>query len=120
MLPNKLKRGSAIKQTFTAAAGDILSFNLDVSNFDNLPPDRIFVLFNGSLATFTANSSVSRTLIAGNNTIAIGVVDIEDFANSSLVGIRNVAFTPVPFEFSPAIGLGVLGVWGVIARLRKK
>jgi secreted trypsin-like serine protease len=33
---------------------------------------------------------------------------------------RTIEFTPVPFEFSPAIGIGLLGVWGVIAKLKKK
>lgn len=33
--------------------------------------------------------------------------------------IDGVVATPVPFEFSPAIGLGLLGVWGVVGKLRK-
>jgi secreted trypsin-like serine protease len=33
---------------------------------------------------------------------------------------QTIEFTPVPFEFSPAIGVGLLGVWGVIAKLKNK
>jgi hypothetical protein len=112
------QEGSAIRQTFTAAAGEIISFNLSIPNFDS--SDLIFVLFNGSLTTFTTNSNVSRTLRAGTNDIAIGVVDITDSTVSSQVVVNNVAFTPIPFEFSPALGLGLLGVWGVGTKLRKK
>jgi hypothetical protein len=41
-------------------------------------------------------------------------------ADLQVYNLIGYDLAPVPFEFSPAIGLGLLGVWGVIARLRKK
>jgi hypothetical protein len=113
------QEGSAIKQTFTAAVGDILSFNLTIPNFDNA--DLIFVLLNGNFTTFSSTLPFnSGALLAGSNTIAIGVVDIDDFIVSSQVEVSNIAFTPVPFEFSPVIGVSMLGTIFGLNYLRKK
>jgi len=112
------QEGSAIKQTFTAAVGDILSFNLTIPNFDNA--DLIFVLLNGNFTTFNSTSTFNSGVLLASNTIAIGVVDINDSVVSSQVVISNIGFTPVPFEFSPTIGVSTLGAIFGINYLRKK
>jgi len=120
-LGGEAQEGSAIKQTFMAAAGDILSFNLTIPNFDSDNTDLIFVLLNGNFTTFSSTLPFnSGALLAGSNTIAIGVVDIDDFIVSSQVEVSNIAFTPVPFEFSPVIGVSMLGTIFGLNYLRKK
>lgn len=113
--------GSAIRQVFTAVAGEVLTFDLAVPVFDSSAPDIGFVLLNGSLLTFSSPFTFnSGALPGGSNTIEIGVVDINDFANSTQLLISNVTYIPVPFEFSPGLGVAsIAGLYG-LKQLRKR
>jgi hypothetical protein len=110
---NQAFEGSAIKQEFDdIVGGNTLSFNLVFPRLD--PNDYGFVVLNGAIiGTFTSNTNFTTGPIGigGINTIAIGVVDIGDSSNTTQLQI----FAPVPFEFSPAIGLmGLSTIFGVI------
>jgi hypothetical protein len=58
--------------------------------------------------------------LTGSNTIVFGVVDIIDRDAASGLLVDNLVTTPVPFEFSPAVGLLALSALYGGDRLRRK
>jgi hypothetical protein len=133
--------GSAIKQTFTANAGDTLSFNWNFLTNESLPSssnDFAFVVTLGSPtgladtnAAFIPSNTIfsnetgfqtfSRILsIGGNYTLGIGIVNVADGEIGSGLLIDNVALTsgPTPAIPTPALLPSLIGMG--IATLRKK
>jgi hypothetical protein len=103
-------------------------------NFTQITTDPVFkfnyqILTNVILQSGTQGSSLT-SLSIGNSANGYSLdsfsgsgLSFNDFANGlddASGGTLTATPVPVPFEFNPAIGLGLLGVWGVIARLRKK
>lgn len=104
--------GSAIQTTLIGVmAGDKFSFNWSFKTFDTRFIDRAFVTINDTLFNLTGpNPLFSYTFTgAGNYRIAIGVVDVVDVTNSSILTVNNANFTAVP---TPALlpGLIALGL----------
>ena len=135
--------GSAINQTFSAAAGATISFNWNFLTNETAGGnnDYAFVIIDrvsSSLPTILAdvtnaitptspfsfqttfNTFTSAPLTAGTHTISFGVVDIDDTTGNSGLLVDNFTVTAVPFEFSPAAGLLALGVLFGVDRLRRK
>lgn len=115
--------GSAIKKTINVKAGDILQFTWDFSTNETLLAtdpwrgsflDYTFLLVNNQIIKLadTNNALVSSTSIfdketgiqnyeytfnnAGTQTIAFGLVDIDDFSVTSAVTIKGVSLKATP------------------------
>ncbi|NEO73261.1 PEP-CTERM sorting domain-containing protein [Moorena sp. SIO3H5] len=137
--------GSAIQQTFTAHAGDVLTFDWNfltnefTSSFDPAVfNDFSFVsiakmvdgladtnspLFIDSLTDFneeTGFQSFSYTFeTSGTYSLGLGVLDEDDTIVGSGLLIDNVELTPVP-EPASILGLLALSALGTGAALKKK
>jgi hypothetical protein len=133
--------GSAIKQTFTANAGDVLSFDWNFLT-NEAPPsssnDFAFVVTLGSptgladtTATFIPSVTIfpsetgfqrfSRSLSAGGNyTLGLGIINVADGETQSALLIDNVTLTSDPTSNipTPALLPGLIGMG--LATLRKK
>lgn len=143
--------GSAIKTTVTVNQGDILKFDWqfftnETSSLlaEGLHPfnDYGFILVNGEiqkLADFqqaTTDSSLFNKetelgsfeyafATGGTYTIALGVIDVDDFSITSALSVKNVHVQTVPVsvpEPSTRMGLAAMLVFGfgVKKSLRKK
>lgn len=124
--------GSAIKQSFAVNAGDKLSFDWQFATIDPWLGDYAFVTVNqttyrlGDLASvsgvedgigFSTPSAFSYTFTeSGNVTVALGVVDVQDFNGTSVLLVDNVQLAPVPEPESYAMLLAGLGLIGGVAR----
>ncbi|NEO82409.1 PEP-CTERM sorting domain-containing protein [Moorena sp. SIO4G3] len=139
------REGSAIQQTFTAHAGDVLTFdwnfltNESTSSFDPARfNDFSFVsiakmvdgladtnspLFIDSLTPFfqeTGFQSFSYTFeTSGTFSLGLGVLDEDDEIVDSRLLIDNVELTPVP-EPASILGLLALSALGTGAAFKKK
>ncbi|VEP13326.1 conserved exported hypothetical protein [Hyella patelloides LEGE 07179] len=140
--PNEATEGSAIKQTFTAQAGDIVSFDWNFLTFDETPNstnnDFAFVSLNSTevLADTFFNFIDSQTpfrdetgfnkfsfkiTASGNYTLGVGVLDVGDTDNDSGLLIDNVSVeaNSVP-EPASLLGLLAVGTLSATALKRKK
>ena len=123
--------GSALYQTVTIQAGDILSFDWTFLNNDAAGPDYAFVVIDGTVFNLLTGSTLSAgstygygfstgaetfqsTPFAsiGTVTIGLGVVDVGDFVASSALSFDNVALTaiPEPSAFAALAGLATLAL----------
>jgi hypothetical protein len=117
VIPNNVF-GSAIKRTLLVNAGDVLSFGYSFSGTDSAL-DVAFVTLGSTIIPLTSGSAFSSTFTTtGSINFGIGVVDINDSIGESNLVVRNVDLTPVPFEFSPALGLLALVAWAVGKKLK--
>lgn len=141
--------GSAIRQDFTAIAGDMLTVTFDwaFSSTDTVNPDFAFLAVNESvykfvdtgsqylsgnfLGTFVDAENVSwswyqssYTYQASSNgavSLALGVIDIGDTQYTSQLRFDNIAVSAVPEPESYALMLAGLGlVGGYVGRRQKK
>jgi len=131
------QEGSAIKQTFTAQAGDQISFNWNffTNEVTGGFPDYAFVTVNSAINTLatianattpsspfafqTGVNAFSYTFnTAGTYTIGIGVVDDTDVATSSALQIGNASSTATVVP-TPALLPGLIG-FGVAALRKRK
>jgi hypothetical protein len=119
--------GSAIRfnSPLIFNTGDTLTFNFNFTTSDN---DVAFVTLGTTITTLTSGSPFSFTFAStGSTNFGIGVVDVGDTTGASTLVVRDINLTPVPFEFSPAMGLLAVGTWfgrkkvvAVIKGLRSK
>jgi hypothetical protein len=115
--------GSAIKNTFNANVGDVLSFNW---NFSTTDTDSAFVTINGAVTALTGNSPFSYTFgAAGSYLFGIGLVDVDDTLGLSQLLVTNAQFNstlqPVPEPTTMLGSLTALGLGaGMLKRFRKK
>ena len=133
--------GSAFRQTFTANAGDVVTFDWNFLTNEPTPSNNNdFAL--ATLAGSTPNlAKTDSTFIqsftdfneetdfqnfdftipsTGSYTLGFGVVDVGDENVDSGLLVDNVSLqgSAVPFELSPRLGILALGAWGVTARLK--
>jgi hypothetical protein len=127
--------GSAIKNTVTVAAGDILHFDWNFRTNETLNKDFAFLLVDSTvikLANFTDATKASSPFLQetgirsytfsspGTYTLALGVVDVDDYGTTSALEISNARLERVP-EPSTMLGLlTALGFGATMRRLRKK
>jgi hypothetical protein len=134
------REGSAITQTISGNAGDILSFSWNFLTSESMPVsdtnDTAFWSLSPLGATFLADTHSlfvpSGTVLTGETgyqmvnfvlpvtgvyTLGFGVVDVSDFALGSVLLVDNVSLTAVP-EPSLMLLLGV-GVAGAAMRRRR-
>ena len=105
--------------TIAAVAGGTLSFNWNYSTLDIFGPtsDPFLFLLNGStqlsnnFGGSTQSGSFSTSLLSGATFgFRIATKDNRDgAANVTISNFDITPVTPVPFEFSPVLGVGVLG-----------
>lgn len=134
--------GSAIKQTFTANAGHVLTLKWNFLTSEATPSqffnDFAFVTV-GSLSKLADTSSefvLSTTPFdeetgiqnfsyvvptTGIYSLGLGAIDVGDFSNSSGLLVDSVALssTPVP-EANSALSVLVLGILGIGSLLKRK
>lgn len=133
--------GSALKQTFTAQAGDTLTFDWNFLTDDSVNADYAFVILSpeselssltfsdlvrlnasnglmGSSSIFvgeTGYGSFSASIPTdGTYLLGVGVIDAGDVLGDSGVLVDNVILDQQPTsvpENSSLIGLGLLGAW---------
>lgn len=123
--------GSAMKQTFNVAAGDVLSFNWKFVTND-VAADYAYVVINGvksdlgvssSAATpsspfaFESSMGVFNQFFASAQTVtlSVGVVDVNDFSGTTALLVDNVQ-VPEP----NAVGLGLMGAVALLVRRRRQ
>lgn len=135
--------GSAIKQTFMAKAGDVLTFDWNFLSNDSVLPDYAFVILNDVFSSLADTSSVLSTSsffkqetgvqkfaytfdADGEYTLALGVVDVDDFDSSSALSIENVELTtttstsvPEPTSVLSVLVFGILGAASILKRTQK-
>ena len=138
--------GSAIQTQLTVKAGDKLSFdwNFLTNETSELLPttynDSAFMIVNSQVikladvadSTSTSNLFNTETGLqsytyqftqAGNYNIGFGVVDIDDYINSSALSVSNIALNtpsnnqPIP-ESSSMVGLFILGILSTVFRFK--
>ena len=132
--------GSAIQQTFTANAGDILTFDWNFLTNENTPTifndfafvsisslselaDTTFPTFFSSLSPFdeeTGYQPFSFTIPkSGTYSLGLGVTDVRDTAVNSGLLIDNVAVAQVP-EPSSILSLLAFGWFGIGITLKSR
>jgi hypothetical protein len=132
--------GSAIRQTFLAEAGDILTFdwnfltNEGTSSFFNdfsfvslavlsELGDTTFPIFMNSLTPFgqeTGFQTFSFTIpTTGTYTLGFGATDVADNIVASGLLVDNVKLTPVP-EPTSTLGVLAFGAFGASSLLKRK
>ena len=122
--------GSAIKNTVTVAAGDVLYFDWNFRTNETLNQDFAFLLVDNTLikladltdATQADSPFGQQTGIrsytfstAGTYTFALGVVDVDDFGTTSALEVTNARIETVP-EPATVLGLGMVLSFGVSRR----
>jgi hypothetical protein len=133
--------GSAIQQSFTANAGDQLSFNwnfLSDETSNHAGNDFAFLVIDGNVQrianTFTASGPTATvftnetgyhtfsTLLSGGgaHTVAFGVVDVADGLGASAVLIDNVKVAAVPEPGSVMLMLAGLAMVAGVLRTRAR
>jgi hypothetical protein len=126
--------GSAIKQTFTAAAGDVVKFTWNFTTSDYLPfNDFAFTSLSSSLSTLSSvgalgnlngstSSSGPQTFswiipTAGTYTLGFGVINVGDNLDlGTTLAVDDVTATPVP---TPALLPGLVAMGAAAWRKRK-
>lgn len=115
--------GSALRHSFTVAAGQSLSFDWMLSTRDtDLGLDYAFLVVDGqridlgkaAQATLPGTSPwLAQTGLShfeytfqssGNVTIAFGIVDVGDYSTSSALVLDNVAVVPEPASYALLLG----------------
>ena len=71
-------------------------------------------------ALSTEGEYVSEVLPAGEYKVGFGVVDVDGVNRSSALLVDNYSAREVPFEFSPAAGIGLVATFLCLNRLRDK
>lgn len=137
-----VNEGSAIKQTVTANAGDVLTFswnfltntpssasNNDFAFFTVVSSSTLADTYSPLLSTSyptpfeqaTGYQTQTYTISnPGTYTLGFGVVDVGSNSGNSGLLIDNASIVPVPFEFSPGLGLLLLGAWGATTQLKSR
>lgn len=119
--------GSALRRSFTVAAGERLSFDWQLSTRDtDLGQDYAFVVIGGQridlgraaqatqpgASPWLAQTGVTHFEYtfqnAGNVTVAFGIVDVGDYSASSALVLDNVAVVPEPASYALLLGGGAL------------
>lgn len=132
--------GSALQQSFSAAAGDKLSFQWQLFSNEGQGgmADYAFIVIDGQkidLATATAANTASGVFgfayesgvasythtfgQAGQHTLAFGVADVNDYNVTTALAVSNVQVTAVPEPEQYALLLAGLGLVGAAARRRR-
>lgn len=130
--------GSALFQTVTVQAGDVLSFDWTFLSNAASGPDYAFVVIDGTVfdlgsgATLSAGSthgfgftSGAQTFVSspfavgGAITVGFGVVDVNDFSSSSALSFDNVSVSAIP-EPSSAAALAGAGMLALAAARRRR
>ena len=133
--------GSAIRQTFTGRAGDILTFDWNFLTNEFTPEslfndfsfvslgllselaDTRFPIFLGSPTPFneeTGFRTFSFTIpTTGTYVLGLGVTDVEDTTVDSGLLVDNVRLTPVP-EPTSTLGVLAFGAFGASSLLKRK
>lgn len=131
--------GSAIKQTFTANAGDVVTF--DWNFVTNEEPETVFndFAFVSLNSSSTLASTLSSSLVpfsaftqqtgfqassftiptSGTYTLGLGVSNVTDTTGDSGLLVDNVSLKPVP-EPSAVLGTLVLGAFGACSLLKRQ
>jgi hypothetical protein len=135
--------GSAIRQTFSVAAGDTLSFDWNFFTHEASQglPDFAFVVIDGVLSTlaFAADATLpsvplgwttgtstgvhgfSHAYAAGGvSTMAFGVVDVGDYNVTSALWLDNVSVTPVPEPKDWMLILAGVGLVGLMVERNRR
>ena len=126
--------GSAIVISTTISLGDVLSFDWNLLTHDVYGLDYAYLIINGEIVETLSSASsihpsdagfgnesgfstVSYTFTSeGPVTIAIGVVDIADYAGTSTLLLDNFTIVPEPSAYL----LGVLGLAPLARRRRRR
>jgi hypothetical protein len=124
--------GSAIKNTVTVAAGDVLRFDWNFRTNETSYQDFGFFLVDKTLiklADFTDATQASSPFIRetginsyafsqpGTYTLAFGVVDTGDYVTTSALEVRNASIEPVP---EPGTLLGSVAAFGLSMGIRRR
>jgi hypothetical protein len=109
-------QGSAIKTTLAGVkAGDIFSFDWSFLTSDS---DTAFVTINNSVLSLTGNSSFNYVFqTAGDYSVGVGVVDVDDSIGESQLTLSNANFTQVP---EPTTTLGAIAALGIGMAIKRK
>jgi hypothetical protein len=110
--------------SITPARAGSLSFDWSYGTLDTGSDDTAGYLLNGfftelaSVDGETSNSPVTFVLNPGD-TFGFRVATLTNSGGPGIFTVSNFNVQPVPFEFSPAVGLGILGL-NVLYRQRRK
>ncbi len=126
-LPGDTFEGSGLQHSFVAEAGTLLSFSWTLStiDYDAGFADRAFVVLDGStvlplgtVAASPVSGSFSHFFAeAGSYSLAIVVMDVNDYIGLSTLEVSDLAVSVVPEPGSLALMLaGVAGVGAVVRR----
>lgn len=111
--------GSAIKTALNILAGDVFSFDYSFLNYDTVKSDRAIVTIDGSVIPLTGSSPFSYTFAtSGIYDIGIGVIDVNDVVNSSILSLTNASLTNPQSVPEPLTTLGSIlaGSFGVMLK----
>jgi hypothetical protein len=112
---NQSEGFGATDYTIAAVADGTLSFDWSYSTLEVDPVfDPFLFLLNGNTQLSdndggsTQSGSFSTSLLSGE-TFGFQIATSDNLFGAANVTISNFDITPVPFEFSPVLGVGVLG-----------
>lgn len=114
--------------TDTPVAINTVNSGTNPQFYNNNSPSTFDTGYDGFTDVFQAQA---QNLTAGNHTIKLAIADTSDSILDSAVFIQGSSFgntpvptpgptTPIPFDFSPSLGLLALGAWGATAQLKSK
>lgn len=120
--------GSLVSQSFTASAGQRLSFQWSFSTAETLFEDHAFVVINGQVSTLATRSAPGAAVNSFSQLIgqdglvrlSFGVVDTQDVLGVSVLRIDNLQLAAVPEPMPSAMLLAGLGVLGWVGARRRR
>ncbi|BAZ33977.1 hypothetical protein NIES4074_64910 (plasmid) [Cylindrospermum sp. NIES-4074] len=102
-----------------------LSFDWSYFLLDTEAQDTAGYLLNGAFTTLAikngeSSSSPVTLLVNPGDTFGFRVATLDNGSGTGIFSVSNFNVQPVPFEFSPAVGLAILGLNGVYRLWRKQ
>ncbi|MEA5566033.1 PEP-CTERM sorting domain-containing protein [Anabaena sp. UHCC 0399] len=113
--------GSAIKTALNVLAGDIFSFDYSLLTYDTVSSDRAFVTIGNSVFSLNGSTPFSYTFAtSGIYDIGIGVIDVNDVVNSSILSLTNASLTNSQSVPEPVTTFASILAGGVGLMLKRK
>jgi len=118
--------GSTTDWTITVISNGVgtVSFDWKYSSLDTPGDDSAGFLVNTLFTVLATADHQASTLpvtfnVVEDDVVGLRVQTLQNIGGAGEFTVSNFTFVPVPFEFSPALGLVGLGAMGILQKIRK-